>query len=60
MFLKTPINNINNFKAAKIDFVATKYKNQTNLKKILGISGILGLIISLIYIFLKSIIATRK
>ena len=60
LFNETPINNINNFKAARIDYVATEYKNQKSLSKILIISAIVGLIISLMYIFLNSVIGSRK
>lgn len=60
LFNETPINNINNFKAARIDYVATEYKNQKSLSKILIISAIVGLIISLMYVFLNSVIGSRK
>ena len=60
LFNETPINNINNFKAARIDYVATAYKNQKSLSKILIISAIVGLIISLMYVFLNSVIGSRK
>ncbi|WP_440698160.1 Wzz/FepE/Etk N-terminal domain-containing protein [Candidatus Pelagibacter sp. HIMB1709] len=60
LFLETPINNTNNFKAAKIEYIATIYDQQVSLSKILVISAIAGLLISIIYIFTKSIIASRK
>ena len=60
LFNETPVNNKNNFKAAKIDYVATEYKKEKSLSKILVISTILGFLISLIYIALNSIITSRK
>ncbi|MDB2359051.1 hypothetical protein N9V69_03435, partial [Candidatus Pelagibacter bacterium] len=61
LFSKTPITDKNNFKAAKIDTLTTFYKpTQSPLIKILGISLIIGLIISFIYLLLSNIIASRK
>jgi len=60
LFLETPIHNINIFKAAKIDYVATNYKRQKSLTNILIISAVVGLLISLMYIFLNYLISSRK
>jgi len=60
LFLETPIHNINSFKAAKIDYVATNYKRQKSLTNILIISAVVGLLISLMYIFLNNLISSRK
>ena len=60
LFLETPINNKNKFKAGRIDYVATKYKKEVSLSKIIVISTMLGFLISLIYIAFNSIIARRK
>ena len=60
LFSQTPVANKDNFKAAKIDSLTTDYKQEKSLKKILGISLIIGLIISLIYLFLGNIVASRK
>ena len=60
LFSQTLVIDKNNFKAAKIDFLTTVYKQEQSLKKILGISLIIGLIISLIYLFLGNIVASRK
>ena len=60
LFLETPIHNINGFKAAKIDYVATNYKRQKSLTNILIISAVVGLLISLMYIFLNYLISSRK
>jgi len=60
LFNETPVNNKNNFKAAKIDYVATEYKKEKSLSKILVISTILGFLISLIYIAFNGIINNRK
>ncbi|MDA8593617.1 hypothetical protein N9K94_02155, partial [Candidatus Pelagibacter bacterium] len=60
LFSKTPVADKNNFKAAKIDFLTTVYKHEQSLIKILGISLIIGLIISLIYLFAGNIVASRK
>jgi LPS O-antigen subunit length determinant protein (WzzB/FepE family) len=60
LFLETPVHNVNGFKAAKIDYVATNYKAQSSLPNILIISGVVGLLISFMNIFLNSIIRSRK
>ena len=60
LFSETPVNNKNNFIAAKIDFVATSYKPQKPLAKIILFSTIFGLLISFIYIFIYSAITARK
>ena len=60
LFFETPVSDKNNFKAAKIDFLTTVYKQEQSLNKNLSISLIIGLIISLIYLFLSNIIASRK
>ena len=60
LFSETPINNKNNFMAAKIDYEATSYEPQNSLLITLANSFIFGLLISLIYIFFNRIITTRK
>lgn len=60
LFLETPVADKNNFKAAKIDYLTTVYKQRQSLIKTLSISLIVGLIISLIYLFLGNIAASRK
>ena len=60
LFLETPVADKNNFKAAKIDSLTTVYNQETSLIKILSISLIIGLIISLIYLFVGNIVASRK
>jgi LPS O-antigen subunit length determinant protein (WzzB/FepE family) len=61
LFSKTPVANKDNFVAAKIDFLTTEFKSsQPQLTKILSISLMIGLIVSLIYLFLSNIIHSRK
>ena len=60
LFLETPVTSKNNFRAAKIDFLTTVYKQELSLKKILSISIVIGLIISFIYLLLSNIIISRK
>jgi len=61
LFSKTPVSDESNFKAAKIDFLTTVYKQEhQSLKKILSISLTIGLIFSLIYLLLSNIVASRK
>lgn len=60
LFSQTPVADKNNFKAAKINALTTVYKSEQSRNKILGISLIIGLIISLIYLFLGKIVASRK
>ena len=60
LFLETPVADKNNFKAAKIDFLTTVYKQEQSLKKDLSISIVIGLIISFIYLLLSNIIVSRK
>jgi len=59
LFSGTPVYK-DNFIAAKIDFLTTDYKSEQSLTKILSISLIIGLIVSLIYLFLSNIIHSRK
>jgi len=61
LFSETPAANKDNFVAAKIDFLTTEFKSsKPQLTQILSISLILGLIVSLIYLFLSNIIHSRK
>lgn len=60
LFSETPVNNKDNFIAAKIDFVATNYKVEKSLFRVLSISVIFGLIISFIYVFINNLIHVRK
>jgi hypothetical protein len=60
LFSETPAYDKSEFTAAKIDYVATVYKSNQSLKKILGISLIIGLLISFIYVFFINVIASRK
>ena len=60
LFSSTPVADKNNFKAAKIDFLTTVYKQEQSLKKDLSISIVIGLIISFIYLLLSNIIVSRK
>lgn len=60
LFSETPIDSKNSFIAAKIDFLTTVYKSEQSLTKILSISFMIGLIVSLIYLFLSNIIYSRK
>ena len=52
IYTKTPVFNKNNFKSAKIDYVATTYKEQLPFSKTFQISVVIGLIVSLIYLSL--------
>ena len=60
LFSETPVANKDNFVAAKIDFLTTAYKSEQSLRKILSISLMMGLIVSLIYLLLINIIHSRK
>ena len=60
LFSETPINNKNNFMAAKINYEATSYEPQNSLLITLANSFIFGLLISLIYLFFNRIITSRK
>ena len=60
LFPKTPIANKDSFMAAKIDYVATNYKSNQSLLKILINSFLNGLITSLIYIYFTNSIISRK
>ena len=60
LFLETPVTNKDIFVAAKIDSLSTVYEQEQSLIKILGISLMMGLIVSLIYLFLSNIIHSRK
>ena len=59
LFSGTPVYK-DNFIAAKIDFLTTDYRSEQSLTKILSISLMIGLIVSLIYLFLSNIIHSRK
>lgn len=61
VFSKTPIYDENEFIAGKIDFLATTYKpNNQSLGRILSISLIIGLLISVMYVFVLNVITSRK
>ena len=60
LFSETPVANKNSFIAAKIDSLTTVYKSEQSLTKILSISFMIGLIVSLIHLFLSNIIYSRK
>ena len=60
LFSRTPVNNKNNFKAAKINYVATNFMPKQSLSNILTIAFLIGLIISFIYIFFIKFITSRK
>ena len=60
LFSETPVSDRVNFQAAKIDYVATIYKPQQSLSKIIIVSLVLGLLISFIYVFVNNTIASRK
>ena len=61
LFSETPVANKDNFVAAKIDFLTTEFKSsQPQFTKILSISLMIGLIVSLMYLFLNNIIHSRK
>ena len=60
LFSEIPVNSKDDFIAAKINYVATKYETQSSLSKILVISIIAGLLFSFIYIFFNNLITSRK
>jgi len=60
LFSKVLINEKNNFMAAKIDYVATVYKSSQSLVRIISISLIIGLLVSIIFILLNNVISSRK
>ena len=60
LFSKIPVNDKNNFMAAKIDYVATVYKSNQSLVRIMSISLIIGLLVSIIFILLNNVISSRK
>ena len=61
LFSETPVGNKDNFVAAKIEFLGTEFKStRPQLIKILSISLMMGLIVSLIFLFLSNIIHSRK
>ena len=61
VFSKTPIYDENEFIAGKIDFLATTYKpNNQSFGRILSISLIIGLLISIMYVFVLKVITSRK
>ena len=60
LFSQTPVTYKDSFVAAKIDFLTTDYIPEKTLTKILSISLMLGLIVSLVYLFLSNIIHSRK
>jgi LPS O-antigen subunit length determinant protein (WzzB/FepE family) len=61
LFSKTPIYDENEFIAGKIDYLATTYKpNNQSLERILGFSLIIGLLISIMYVFVLNVITSRK
>ena len=60
LFSGTPVVYKDIFVAAKIDFLTTVYIQEKSLKKILSISFMIGLIVSLIHLFLSNIINSRK
>jgi LPS O-antigen subunit length determinant protein (WzzB/FepE family) len=60
LFKQTPVYNESEFVAAKIDYIVTVYEPNQSLVRILGISLIIGLLISFIYLFLINVIASRK
>jgi LPS O-antigen subunit length determinant protein (WzzB/FepE family) len=60
LFFETPVVDKINFKAAKIDYLTTDYKSQQSLLKIIGISLVMGLLISFIYVFFFKFTASRK
>tara|TARA_Y100000389_G_C17405438_1_gene487743 strand:+ start:303 stop:1424 length:1122 start_codon:yes stop_codon:yes gene_type:complete len=57
---ETPVFNKSEFIAAKIDYITTIYKPNQSLVKILSISLIIGLLISLMYLFVFNVLASRK
>ena len=60
LFSETPVANKDNFVAAKINFLTTVYIPGKTPTKILSVSLMIGLIVSLIYLFLSNIIHSRK
>ena len=60
LFSETPVYNKSEFAAAKIDYIATVYEPNQSASRIIGISLIIGLLVSFIYIFFFNIIASRK
>ena len=60
LFLETPVADKDNFVAAKIDFLTTVYKSEQSPTKILSISLMIGLIVSFMYVFVLSVITSRK
>tara|TARA_X000000950_G_scaffold55596_1_gene66728 strand:- start:902 stop:2023 length:1122 start_codon:yes stop_codon:yes gene_type:complete len=60
LFSETPVAYKDSFVAAKIDYLTTDYKPEQSLTKILSISLMIGLIVSLINLFLSNIIHSRK
>jgi len=60
LFSQTPVVDKDSFIAGKIDFLSTDYKQELSLKKILSISLIIGLMVSLTYLSLNNIIHSRK
>lgn len=61
LFSDTPINNKDNFRAAKIDYTATTYRHEMLLlSEILVISFLIGLLMSFMYIFFNNLITSRE
>ena len=60
IFSATPVADKDNFIAAKIDYVATTYKSEKSLLIILGVSLVIGLLISFMYLVFNSAVASRK
>ena len=60
LFNITPIVTNNNFEAANIIYQDTEYKASFNLRKIILISGVFGIIFGIFYVHISNAIQQRK
>lgn len=60
LFLDTPIVDKNRFTSARIDFESTTFNKNFSIFQILGLAFVIGLIVSLLYIYSYNLIQNKK